>query len=361
MFFSQDVEDEKKEKEEEIVEKRDNIKEEMAYILSGKVCYKSDSGILVGKDSCDLDLVGIVGDVSFSITEDASIIDEDGKEMLINDIQVGDIVSVWITGYILESFPAQATAEKIVLRDENRPIGEVACYETTENTATVSYTIKNGKKTSLVRDNKVIATWNDEFKEGLIVDEGLFRSTLYNYYLINDEQELFLDLLDRTGCRTKFQDKAKTREDCIQDIEDAEEIMREVMSAKYTEEPMKKYMKCGDVLLYESPLASGGRFLKERDWEEISKSDWGLETEKEKITMDVSDIDSYSPNFIDCPDIIDDSVSSNIIMQHIEGDVYKWERFDLGNDNYCIILERPEEKRLSGEEARVLMEKSRGQ
>ncbi len=77
--------------------------------------------------------------------------------------------------------------------------------------------------------------------------------------------------------------------------------------------------------------------------------------------MVVSDIKPPSVNFIDCPDIIDDSVSSNIIMQHIEGDVYKWEEFDLGNDNYCIILERPEEKRLSGEDAESLMEKSRGQ
>ncbi len=37
------------------------------------------------------------------------------------------------------------------------------------------------------------------------------------------------------------------------------------MSAKESEEPMKKYMKCGDVMFCESPLASGGIFLRERD------------------------------------------------------------------------------------------------
>ncbi len=341
--------------EEEVVGRRDNIEEEMPYVLAGKIC---DLGLMVAMDDCN-DEYG--GDISFSTTKDTVIINEDGEELLINNMQIGDTVSVWITGPIRESLPAQATAKKIVLRNENRPSGEIDCYEISENAVTISYTIKNGKKTSLVRDNKTIATWTDELKEGLVFDERLYRDTLHNYYLINDGQELFLDIIDKISCKTKFQDKKKTEEDCVKDIESAEEIMSEIMSAKYTEEPMEIYMKCGDVLFYESPLASGAKFLRDRDWEEISKSEWDLEEDKKKVVMDVSNIESYSPNFIDCPMIIDDSVSSNVIIQHIEGDTYKWEIYDLGNENYCVILERPEKKRLSGEEAESLIKKSRGQ
>lgn len=61
----------------------------------------------------------------------------------------------------------------------------------------------------------------------------------------------------------------------------------------------------------------------------------------------------------DCPDNIDQWYPSRVVLQYIDGHVYKWEEYDLDNEGaFCIFLQKPMRKRLLAYEARILLDDS---
>lgn len=62
---------------------------------------------------------------------------------------------------------------------------------------------------------------------------------------------------------------------------------------------------------------------------------------------------------LECPDSIEQRPPSRVVLQHIDGVFHKWEEYDLGDKGaFCIVLRRPEQRRLSTGEARTLLENS---
>ncbi len=61
----------------------------------------------------------------------------------------------------------------------------------------------------------------------------------------------------------------------------------------------------------------------------------------------------------DCPERLEQRVPSRVVLQHIDGVIHKWEEFDLEEKGaFCIFLKKPENRRLSAEEAKTLLENS---
>jgi hypothetical protein len=61
----------------------------------------------------------------------------------------------------------------------------------------------------------------------------------------------------------------------------------------------------------------------------------------------------------DCPDGIEQRLPSRVVLQHIDGVFHKWEEYDLGEKGaFCILLRKPEQRRLPAGEARTLLENS---
>lgn len=65
------------------------------------------------------------------------------------------------------------------------------------------------------------------------------------------------------------------------------------------------------------------------------------------------------PGIRGCPDDIEQRRPARVVLQYIDGVFHKWEEYDLGEKGeFCIVLKKPEERRLSLGEARTLMENS---
>ncbi len=60
-----------------------------------------------------------------------------------------------------------------------------------------------------------------------------------------------------------------------------------------------------------------------------------------------------------CPDDIEQRRPSRVVLQYIDGVFHKWEEYDLGEKgDFCIFLRKPERRRLSVGEARILLQNS---
>ncbi len=252
-----------------------------AAVTTGKICHKGESSIIIGINQC-IELY--MGDVNFSIREETVIINEHGTSLLFSDLQLGDTVSVQDSGYWLESYPAITDAVKIILRENVRPTGEIRCTDATESTINILYSIENGKKTSIVREEDVIETWYEPHKEGVITDKGLNRDTLYKYSLINEDQELFYDVLDTARCKTKYQDAAKTSDDCMADVKEIKEEISRQIFFEYYDVFEEYYLECND-LLVRTEISSVHNFLKNRGWKDVSEKEWHEWSDDKKITI----------------------------------------------------------------------------
>jgi V8-like Glu-specific endopeptidase len=60
-----------------------------------------------------------------------------------------------------------------------------------------------------------------------------------------------------------------------------------------------------------------------------------------------------------CPDDIEERRPSRVVLQYIDGVFHKWEEYGLGEKGeFCIFLRKPEQRRLSADEARILLQNS---
>lgn len=60
-----------------------------------------------------------------------------------------------------------------------------------------------------------------------------------------------------------------------------------------------------------------------------------------------------------CPADIEQQRPARVVLQYIDGAFHKWEEYELGEKGeFCIVLRKPEERRLSVGEARTLLENS---
>ena len=76
-------------------------------------------------------------------------------------------------------------------------------------------------------------------------------------------------------------------------------------------------------------------------------------------------IDPQAANTLDlsvvrvCPDGIEQRLPSRVVLQYIDGVFHKWEEYDLDKKGtYCIILRKPEQRRLTIGESKTLLENS---
>lgn len=89
------------------------------YII-GEIYALSENRVLIAEGVVDNgytgDLETLRGNASWiTIKEETDILDPRGREMIWSELETGFRVEVWITGPILESYPTQVTASKIVV------------------------------------------------------------------------------------------------------------------------------------------------------------------------------------------------------------------------------------------------------
>lgn len=60
---------------------------------------------------------------------------------------------------------------------------------------------------------------------------------------------------------------------------------------------------------------------------------------------------------VDCPDDLNETVPSWTVMKHIDNTLYEWREYYLGDGKWCIVMESPEPRSLSAQEATLLLEK----
>ena len=231
--------------------------------------------------------------------------------------------------------------------EEEDPYGELSCYSFTENSIRLSYSFEEGDNVSLFRGNTRIETWTQSNRSGRITDTGLSPDTSYTYYLRNG-RFTSSERLARAVCRTKFQDEEKTREDCIKDIEDVEKMMKDRMSGENDEEPIEIHMKCGNILVYKSPLASGMRFLKNRGWEEIKQEvEWmgGEEKVISQCLQDIEELKEYEKDMgaYMCPEIArlagEKHCGGLLSLLRVQCDYYGWDFLEERGWNYVYYPE----------------------
>ena len=91
------------------------------YIL-GKAYNLTDKNILVAEGydgDFDWDLEKFIGNAgNFSINENTEIFEKNGNKLMFEDLNIGDTVSIW-TDFVLESYPVQGLAKKIILEEKN--------------------------------------------------------------------------------------------------------------------------------------------------------------------------------------------------------------------------------------------------
>ncbi len=64
----------------------------------------------------------------FWVDQETKLIDKDEKELEFSSLEVGDKVKVWSTGIVLESYPAQATAAKIIFLEKKELVQDKECF-----------------------------------------------------------------------------------------------------------------------------------------------------------------------------------------------------------------------------------------
>lgn len=63
-------------------------------------------------------------------------------------------------------------------------------------------------------------------------------------------------------------------------------------------------------------------------------------------------------NIVDCPENIDDHEPSRVVMQYIDNTFHRWSEYDLKTGEMFLVLEKPEYRQLSAEEAKILLDQS---
>ncbi len=68
--------------------------------------------------------------------------------------------------------------------------------------------------------------------------------------------------------------------------------------------------------------------------------------------------DHYVLTIVDCPEDLDETVTSWITMPFVDGVLYEVRSYYLGRGKWCFAIEAPEQRRLTAEEARQLMKRA---
>lgn len=85
----------------------------------------------------------------------------------------------------------------------------------------------------------------------------------------------------------------------------------------------------------------------------LSSTPWAQITEKASTGSDWS-------RLRDCPDGIEGKKQARVVLQTIDATLHKWEEYDLDEAGaFCIILRKPENKKLTAEQAGILLQESR--
>ena len=111
----------------------EELPEEISYI-TGNVYDLNDNRLLVAEGfegDYDGDIDNFIGNAGwFTINEETKIIDLEENQLNFNQINIGNLVEVWVSGPIMESYPVQGTASKIVVIEENEESEEIvySCY-----------------------------------------------------------------------------------------------------------------------------------------------------------------------------------------------------------------------------------------
>ncbi|MBE0431504.1 MAG: hypothetical protein IBX67_06730 [Dehalococcoidia bacterium] len=73
---------------------------------------------------------------------------------------------------------------------------------------------------------------------------------------------------------------------------------------------------------------------------------------------DPAEEDHYVLTVVDCPDDLDETLPSWKTMPLVDGTLYEVRSYYLGRGKWCFAIENPEQRRLSAEEARQLLERA---
>ncbi len=71
-----------------------------------------------------------------------------------------------------------------------------------------------------------------------------------------------------------------------------------------------------------------------------------------------ADGEPYVLTIVDCPEDLDETLPSRKTVQLIDGTLYEVRTYYLGRGKWCFAMEAPEQRRLSAEEARQLLERA---
>lgn len=87
---------------------------------------------------------------------------------------------------------------------------------------------------------------------------------------------------------------------------------------------------------------------------------WHLMTKQED--NDTGDQQAFAADYIklrSCPTDIEEVAPSRVVIQMIDNQFYRWKEYELDDPRvFCIVLEEPEQRRLTAAEARELLEAS---
>ncbi len=98
--------------------------------IAGNVYEISKKSILVAEGVVTEDYNGRLEDLSgnagwFKVEENTEITDSNGNSLVLEDIKKDDYVEIWTMGLVMESYPVQATASKIFIKERS---AEKKCF-----------------------------------------------------------------------------------------------------------------------------------------------------------------------------------------------------------------------------------------
>ncbi len=106
---------------------------ESSYII-GQIYEIDDNKILLAEGiegEYDGFIDGFLGEAGwFTIQEETELIGLENEEIVFKNLRIGNKVEVWVRGPVLDSYPIQAFAERIVIIEEGEEINDIVknCY-----------------------------------------------------------------------------------------------------------------------------------------------------------------------------------------------------------------------------------------
>ncbi len=90
------------------------------YYISGEIYSILENRVLVAEDGSGKDLEGDA--IWVTVEDETDILDYEENSVQFEDLRTGMKVEVWTEGVVLESYPAQGTARKIVVLEEQNDL-----------------------------------------------------------------------------------------------------------------------------------------------------------------------------------------------------------------------------------------------